>query len=89
MDRCTDVYLIMAAIKEAHGQVNVVNQFPRSRNNSYSNTYNLSWRNYPNFGWRHEGQQNTQQFQENPQTSNNNRNHNLHLKNTPHKQLHK
>ena len=60
MDHCIDMCLIMAGVKEAHRQVNKLNQFPRSGNNLYSNTYTPSWRNHPNFGWQHEGQQNTQ-----------------------------
>ena len=50
MNHCTDMRPIMVGVKEARGQVNVVNQFLRSGNNSCSNTYNLSWRNNPNFG---------------------------------------
>ena len=60
MDHCTDMCPIVAEVKEARGQVNVVGQFSRSGNNPYSNTYNPGWRNHPNFGWRQKGQQNTQ-----------------------------
>ena len=42
MDHCTDMCPIMAEVKEAHGQVNAINQFSRSENNSLSNTYNSS-----------------------------------------------
>ena len=41
-DHCTDVCPIMAGVKEARGQVNAINQFLRSENNPYSNTYNPS-----------------------------------------------
>ena len=50
MDHRTNVCPIIAGAKEAHGQVNTVNQFPRSWNNPFSNTYNPGWRNHPNFG---------------------------------------
>ena len=59
-DQCTNVYPIVVEKKEARGQVNTVNQFPRSGNNPYSNTYNPSWRKHSNFGWRKDGQKNTQ-----------------------------
>ena len=51
MDHSTDVCPIMVGVEEARGQVNTVNQFSRSGNNSFSNTYNPSWKNHPNFGW--------------------------------------
>ena len=66
IDHSTDVCLIMTGVKEARGQVNAVNQFSRCGNDPFSNLYNLSWRNHPNFGWQQEGQQNSQQFQQNP-----------------------
>ena len=31
-------------------QANYIGQYP-SKNNPYSNTYNLGWRNHPNFSW--------------------------------------
>ncbi|GFZ14646.1 hypothetical protein Acr_24g0008360 [Actinidia rufa] len=67
MDHCTDVCPIVAGVKEARGQVNVVGQFSRNGGNPYSNTYNPGWRNHPNFGWRQEGQQNMQNFSQNSQ----------------------
>ncbi|GFS34255.1 hypothetical protein Acr_00g0032950 [Actinidia rufa] len=67
MDHCTDVCPIVAGVKEARGQVNVVGQFSRNESNPYSNTYNPGWRNHPNFGWRQEGQQNMQNFSQNAQ----------------------
>ena len=66
MDHSTDVCPIMTGVKEARGQVNVMIQFPRNENNPFSHIYNPSWRNHPNFGWQQEGQQNMQQFQQNP-----------------------
>ncbi|XP_031398546.1 uncharacterized protein LOC116209130 [Punica granatum] len=33
-------------------QVNFVNNFQRSNQGPYSNTYNPGWRNHPNFSWR-------------------------------------
>jgi len=33
-------------------QVNAMNQFRKSFNSPYSETYNPNWRNYPNFSWR-------------------------------------
>ncbi|XP_031378355.1 uncharacterized protein LOC116193748 [Punica granatum] len=35
-------------------QVNFVNNFQRSNQGPYSNTYNPGWRNHPNFSWRNE-----------------------------------
>ncbi|GFZ02212.1 hypothetical protein Acr_15g0008200 [Actinidia rufa] len=67
MDHYTDVCPIVAGVKEARGQVNVVGQFSRNGSNPYSNTYNPGWRNHPNFGWRQEGQQNMQNFSQNAQ----------------------
>ena len=66
MDYCADVCPTVVGVKEARGQMNTVNQFSRSENNPYSNTYNSSWRNHPNFGWRQKGQQNMQQYPQNP-----------------------
>ena len=40
MDHCTNVYSIVAGVKEVRGQINTVNQFSRSGNDTYSNTYN-------------------------------------------------
>ena len=62
MGHSNDICPIVVGVKKAHGQVNVVNQFLRSGNNPFSNTYNPGWRNHHNFGWRQKGQQNTQQF---------------------------
>ena len=33
-------------------QANVLNQYRRSENDPYSNTYNPGWRNHPNFNWK-------------------------------------
>ena len=40
IDHCTNVYPIVAGVKEVRGKVNAVGQFPRSGNNSCFNTYN-------------------------------------------------
>ena len=42
MDYSTNVCPIVAGVKEVREQVNAVNQFPRSGNNHFSNTYNPS-----------------------------------------------
>ena len=51
---------MVCSLKHKEGmseQVDALNQFMKSFNNPYFETYNSNWRNHPNFSWRQPQQQ--------------------------------